>query len=117
MPTFSLPQSRDYYESEKDVYWVGSDTELALRRKKIVSPSWSLFSVAGYPMMPESETSTKHFLERSLFLQSGFASNNCQNYILFRTMALKTLVGNHLIQTGCQKQAKKHSLQKGTFPK
>lgn len=80
MPTFSLSQSRDYYESEKDVYSVGSDTE-GSEEKKIVSPSWSLFSVAGYPMMPESETSTKHLLERSLFLQSGFASNNCQNYI------------------------------------
>jgi len=68
-------------------------------------------------MMPESETSTKHFLERSLFLQSGFASNNCQNYILFRMMGLQTLLGNHLIQTGCLKQVKKHYLQKGTFSK
>ena len=101
MPTFSLSQSRDYSESEKDVYSVGSDTE-GSEEKKLCPLLDPFFSVAGYSIMPESETSTKHFLERSLFLQSGFVSNNCQNYILFRMMGLKTLLGNHLIQTGCQ---------------
>lgn len=101
MPTFSLSQSRDYSESEKDVYSVGSDTE-GSEEKKLCPFLDPFFSVAGYSIMPESETSTEHFLERSLFLQSGFVSNNCQNYILFRMMRLKTLLGNHLIQTGCQ---------------
>lgn len=35
MPTFSLSQSRDYSESEKDVYSVGSDTE-AQKKKNCV---------------------------------------------------------------------------------
>lgn len=33
MPTFSLSQSRDYSESEKDVYSVGSDTEGSEEKK------------------------------------------------------------------------------------